>query len=414
MDVRALSTLGVMAVLSMPAAAESRGSSHTIDELKVIARSVHPTLDSVEAGIEQARGVLRGARAYPNPDLALTGGRGRPRDGGDSRSEWSLAWVQPIELPGVRKWRSRVAELDLEGAGIERMVARSAIDGTVARLAYTVVGEQRRVAIARESALIAERLNDLLARRLELGESAPLDALRARGDWFARRRSVIDAEASLVAARQALDVFCGRRLGATYEVVVAPAVTPPPGLPVDLVALMKAGNPVVRGAEISVERSEARIESERHATLPRVDLVAAHDEELDRVATSLGVALTIPLWNRNRGVIGAATADRRRAASQVEVLLAELETELSRAAAEYGRARAAIELYADGWTAAVDESLRVSTFSFENGEASLLEVLDAQRSNLEVRLAEADAWTALNLARAEIERLIGARIGGEP
>jgi outer membrane protein TolC len=52
------------------------------------------------------------------------------------------------------------------------------------------------------------------------------------------------------------------------------------------------------------------------------------------------------------------------------------------------------------------QSLDIATFSFENGEASLLDVLDAQRSFLSVSLAEAESWASLALSRAEIERLI--------
>ena len=64
-------------------------------------------------------------------------------------------------------------------------------------------------------------------------------------------------------------------------------------------------------------------------------------------------------------------------------------------------------------TAAARQSLDIATFSFENGEASLLEVLDAQRAYLEVRVAEVDSWAALNLARTEIERLIGGSLDTE-
>jgi cobalt-zinc-cadmium efflux system outer membrane protein len=173
---------------------------------------------------------------------------------------------------------------------------------------------------------------------------------------------------------------------------------------------MKAGNPVLRRAEVAGVRAEARIESEKKETMPRIDLFAGHETELDRTATKLGVGFVIPLWNRNRGAVDAATADRGRLTHETRALLVDLETELSRAAADYRRARAAIELHAEGWTAAAEETLRIATFSFENGEAPLLDVLDAQRSNLDVQLAETDAWATLKLARAEIERLIGGPI----
>ena len=121
MRVRCLFALGfVFAATWCAVAADPRSSVYTIDELKAIARSVHPSLEAVEAGIDEAAGVLRQARAWPNPSLEVTGGRGRPRDGGDARSEAALELAQPIELPGVRKWRARLAEQGARGAEIHR------------------------------------------------------------------------------------------------------------------------------------------------------------------------------------------------------------------------------------------------------------------------------------------------------
>ncbi len=74
---------------------------------------------------------------------------------------------------------------------------------------------------------------------------------------------------------------------------------------------------------------------------------------------------------------------------------------------------AAARLHQEGWTAAARQSLDIATFSFENGEASLLDVLDAQRSYLGVSLAEAESWTRLGLARSDIERLIAGPLALE-
>ena len=66
-----------------------------------------------------------------------------------------------------------------------------------------------------------------------------------------------------------------------------------------------------------------------------------------------------------------------------------------------------------GWTATARQALDIATFSFENGEASLLDVLDAQRSHLAVTSAEAESWAALALARADIELLLAGPLESE-
>jgi len=411
---RRLFVLGLAAVASLaPAWPEEPSSAFTLPELQALARAAQPTLESAEAAIEAAEGALRQARAYPNLELVVGGGRGRPRDGGDSKSETVIELVQPIELPGLRRWRARAAEVRLEGAAIDRDVVDAVVDSTVARLVYETLLAERQADIARGSAAIALRLQELLERRVEIGESAPLDAVKARSEGFARRREVLEAERSLEASRAALSLMCGDRLPVGFrlaDTLEDPGATP---LPNDLAERLRNGNPILRRARNAVEEALARTEVARKEVFPGFDLLAGHETELDRSATNVGVGITLPLWNRNGGAIAEAGAESTRAEADVRALTRELETALVQAGAAYRAALAEIELHEQGWTEAAKKSLDIATFGFENGEASILDVLDAQRSYLGVSLAEAESWAGLALARTDIERLIAGPLNPE-
>lgn len=413
MRVRCLATLTMALVTLTPGVAEERGSSYSLEQLRAIARSVHPTLDAAEAAVEASSGILTQAQAYPNPELSLGYGRGRPRDGGDSRSENQIQLVQPIEMAGVRKWRTRLAEVRLRGVEIDRILAETVVDNAVDRLVYTVLLEERRTQIARESAEVAGHLHELLARRAEIGESSPLEVMKARTEWFARRRDHLDVEGAIHATRAALRLFCGNSLPGSYvisEPLQSPEAT---DLPADLVERLQRRNPLLLRAGIAEEEAQVRTEIARKEVFPVVELFAGHETELDRKSANVGVGLTIPLWNRNRGSILAATAQQSAASLEHRALALELETSLEQASAAYRRALGAIRLHQEGWTSAARQSLDVVTFSFENGEASLLDVLDAQRSYLSVGLAEAESWARLALARADIERLTAGPLTSE-
>jgi cobalt-zinc-cadmium efflux system outer membrane protein len=412
---RRLVVFVIAAAGSLAAASpQEAGSAFTLKELQAIARAAQPTLESAQAAVEAATGALRQARAYPNLELVIAGGQGRPRDGGgDSKAESLIEIVQPIELPGIRRWRARVAELRVEAAEIDRDMAHATLDSTIARLVYETLLARRQADIARESAEIALRLLGLSERRVEIGESPPLDAVKARSEWFGRRREVLEAERSEEAARAALSLVCGGRLPAGFRVSGAledPGATP---LPDDLAERLRGANPILKRARTAVEQAAARTEAARKETFSRIDLLAGHTTELDRTATNVGVGLTLPLWNRNRGAIAEAGAEAVRAEADVRALTWELETALALSGAAYRTALAEVGLHEEGWTQAAKKSLDIATFSFENGEASILEVLDAQRSYLEVSLAEAESWAGLALARADIERLIAGPIDSE-
>jgi cobalt-zinc-cadmium efflux system outer membrane protein len=399
--------VGIFLAAVGPAGAEPSAPKFTLHELRIIARDAHPTLDSAAAALQVAAGFERQAGAYPNPDAAFMWGKGRPRAGGTSRSETGFVVRQPIELPGIRRWRARAAELGLRGAEFERLQAQSVVDSTVARLTYGILLEERRTEIARESAEVARRFHELLLRRAELGESSPLEAVRAESEWFARRRDVLDAEGALEVTRSALDLFCGGRLGRRFEIaetLKGEELTP---LPSDLVERLRSQNPLLLRVEAAIEEAQARVELADKQTLPGFDLFLGYENELDRTAWSLGVGLMIPIWNRNRGAVEAAGAEGDRAAADRRALIVELETALAQAVTEFQRASSASRLHGEGWTAAAQRALDIAIFSFENGEATLFEVLDTQRSYLDVVLTEAEASAEIALARAEIELLIG-------
>jgi len=389
MHARWFFSLGIVVATFTPVAAGETETSYSLEQLRAIARSVHPTLELAAAAVEASAEASRQARAYPNPEIVMGFGRGRPRDGGDSRSEYAIA------------------------AEVDRVLAETIVDSTVSRLVYTFLLERRRAEVARESADVALQLHELLSRRVELGESSPLEAVKARSEWFTRRRDVVEAESALATATSTLNLFCGHRLPDGYgiaETLEGPGAI---GLPSDLVERLRSRNPVLLRAGIATEEAEARTGIAKKTVFPRLVLLADHETELDRTATSLGVGLTIPLWNRNRGEIAAATADQTRATAERHSLTLELVTSLGQASAGYRRALSAIRLHQEGWTATARQSLDIATFSFKNGEASLLDVLDAQRSYLSVSLAEAESWAELALARAEIERLIAGPLEAE-
>jgi cobalt-zinc-cadmium efflux system outer membrane protein len=413
MRVRTLAALAVAAAVATPAASEEHGPSYDLEQLRAIARSAHPTLESAEAAAEASAGLVRQSAAYPNPEVYVAFGRGRARGGGGSASENQIELVQPIEMPGIRRWRKRLAETRLRGAEVDLLLSETVVDSTVARLVYSVLLEERRAAIARESAAIAGRLRDLLAERAKAGESSPLEVAKAGTEWFARRRDLLDAEAAAGAARSALRLFCSNRIPDGFGIEESLRSPTPADLPPDLTERLLAENPILLRAAIAVEEAGASAEVARKQVFPRIGLVGGHETELDREAWSVGIGLSIPLWNRNRGTILAATSRQTAASAEVRALTLQMETALEQAKAAYRRALGAIRLHEEGWTESARRSLEIVTFSFENGEASLLDVLDAQRSYLSVGLAEAESWAALALARAEIERMIAGPLAAE-
>jgi len=162
-------SFGMVLAMLAPVAAEETSKSYSLKELQTMARSAHPALETAQAAIEAAAGSLRQTGAWANPEFSVGIGRGKPRDGGESRSENTFELSQTIEMPGLRRWKTRSAELDVRRAGIDRMLSENSIDSTVSRLVVSVLYEQSHAATALQSVKVAALLLELLERRVELG-----------------------------------------------------------------------------------------------------------------------------------------------------------------------------------------------------------------------------------------------------
>jgi cobalt-zinc-cadmium efflux system outer membrane protein len=122
----------------------------------------------------------------------------------------------------------------------------------------------------------------------------------------------------------------------------------------------------------------------------------------------VGVALPLPLFNRNGGAIVAAGAARDRAARQLDVTRRESAADIARA----GRERAAALARADRdriLVASADRVAAMSLTAYAEGAAALPSVLEAARHARETRTQFVQDTAAAVIADAAL-RLLTARL----
>jgi cobalt-zinc-cadmium efflux system outer membrane protein len=129
--------------------------------------------------------------------------------------------------------------------------------------------------------------------------------------------------------------------------------------------------------------------------------------ELDRQATGATFGISIPLWNRNKAGVGLARADLAEAEAELGALRAGIEADVERLVSRDRAAREIAVDYRVRILPAAREALAVFQNSLEQGEASLLQWLEARRSFLETLRAAYEAQLDAFVTRAELERLTG-------
>jgi len=390
---------------AIPCGQAAATQTYGLEQLRALARVANPNLVSARAAVEAAEAAVERQRVFDDPVAGLRSDWAESVS--DSGSEWRVELSQRIPLPGHRRARIDTAEAALERARYDQLALAALLEYETGRLWAEALLAKQSLGIAAQNEEIARRLLEIVERRVEAGEAAPLEAVKARTEWFSRRRLSQDLKRRLAETRAALDILCHRSLGRSF--VLAGDLEHPRDLPPveSLLAHLESSNSELQVVRAAGAEAEAVLATERKAIIPDIELSIGRESELDKEATGGGIAFRLPIWNRNRPAVAAAEAHLDSARARIDARRLDLEMELEEAVLAYRSAAQHLGLYEGGWRESAARAVEIAEFSYENGESSLLDLLDAQRSLLEVGLTEIEARARLTLARLDIERLLG-------
>jgi outer membrane protein TolC len=325
------------------------------------------------------------------------------------------AVTDTIGLKGVAD--VRLADATSARAAAEYEVARRGLVVTVVSLYYMLSANEHKVAVAQRAEDEAASFTDLTGKRETAREVAHADVVKAQLLQQQRERDLADARLAADKARLELGVllFPDPRTSYTTE------STPLPAMPsrADVEARAAAHNPDLRSALAAVQISDAEVLGARAAYLPDLALNFNYGIDAAQFATkgpngvnnlgySASATVDIPVWDWLATPHRVKQTEIRRDATRVALtatqrhLIAALD-EAYAEAAEAQRQAASLELSAT--TAA--ESLRLTKLRYTAGEATALEVVDAQTSLTTAENAREDGRVRYETGLANLQTLTG-------
>ncbi len=175
-----------------------------------------------------------------------------------------------------------------------------------------------------------------------------------------------------------------------------------------LIEAIRRNNPELHMLERKVASAEARREIARLESYPDITLglnyIQLGDPVVNPMTPDAGqdpwgvtVSVNLPIW---RGKTAAAKAEalagKRAAESEVDNRLNGLRAELSASLARLNDANRRLKLYGDELLGLAEQAVENSRSSYESGRTGILEVIDSERSLLDLQLlfwkAASDAW----------------------
>lgn len=328
---------------------------------------------------------------------------------------------ETFSLGGVAAMRRADAAAAVAHAELE--IARRGLVSTVTGLYYGLFAADRKLAIAQEAETEAADFTKSTRQREEAREAAHADTVKAQLQQQQRERELSDAKLNADKGRLELGVllFPDPRTPYTISVPETAAVL---ASREEINELAAKNNPELKSALATLNVSSADVLAARAAYLPSVGLNYTYGIDANEFASngpltsdgtrarnlgySAGVTVNLPVWDWlatehkikqseiKRGAAKVAlTGTQRRLIAQLDEIYAEAQVARDQLAS----------LDASASTAA--ESLRLTKLRYTGGEATVLEVVDAQAAYIAAANSREDGRVRYQAALAQLQILTG-------
>jgi multidrug efflux system outer membrane protein len=304
-----------------------------------------------------------------------------------------------------------------------RQAAQIALVAQVAQAYYTERAYAEQYALAQQTYEARARTYKLTQQRAEVGASSRLDlrsnetlmeTARAAALTLARQRAQADNALTLLVGQPSSQAVAGAAAGAMpsdQQIDLLSAV--PTGLPSDLLTR----RPDIRAAEQRLKSANANIGAARAAFSPRISLTAALGSSSPSLgglfdggsgSWSFAPQLTLPIFDagRNRANLTLSEVRKNLAVTDYEktIQTAFREVADALAARDYlGEQVAAQRAVQD----AQADRLKLLQLRFDNGVASSLDVLDAQRELFSAQQSLVQARLLRTTSAIDLYRSLG-------
>ena len=310
----------------------------------------------------------------------------------------------PIELGGKRGARVRAATADVDTVNADyddavRQFRAAAADAFIAALSARDILQSKN-----KSQGEFDRIVGVNEERQRVGDIGDIELTQSRVERDQFKADVITAEADVYSA----DIALAQQLGQPQKVSAQlPVASGSLNIPIrtfaveELVAsALQTRSDVISKAR-ALRAADLRIELARANLVPDVSVSGSYSHtgtgtggfsQPPDNALGASVSLNLPLSRRlNPGEVEAARASRTQAELQLRSSQLRVEAEVRDAYSRYTASVRRLQLYQGGMLKDADRVLEARLYAYQRGGATLLEVIDAERTSADVYLAYSQA-----------------------
>jgi len=376
---------------------------------------------AAKSGIDSATAQLIVVKEYPNPTFSILTARIGDRENGTplgngiyERNYDTIAAVnQLVEIAGKRHDRQVGARAGIFGAKARFYDAKRTLDQGVTKAYVAALLAENNVKIFNESSGYLLHEARIAEARFKAGDISDADMKQIEINAEQYELQAKAAEAAEVQARIAVEVLMGVNQpkgrwtpSDSLEQLVNEFTPPKPETKTN------AARTDVLAAEADLRGGDANLKLQKAIRVPDPTFTVGveHNPPGGGPPTDtmeVGVSFPLPLWNWNRGNIKAAQASVDQFKLALGKVRMQVAADIANAEVGYNEAYARWLRYRDQ-TGPKSTKVRESVaYAYEKGGASLVDLLDAERTDNDIRLATVQA---MNDTASAVADLIAARL----
>ncbi|MSR64487.1 MAG: TolC family protein [Verrucomicrobiae bacterium] len=369
------------ASLLLPAAARAQDA---LDGWIATALQKNPQLLAAKKRWEAAKHKIPQARAFEDPQIGVDVERsGTTRFDTFSDNEWMIS--QKLPWFGKRDARGKVASFDAEGMGFQYIETLREVRARVTMAYWNLWLAQKAVEVNSESKLLLQQFEETSRVRYETGQASQSDVLRAQMERAKLENELVSLEREVSVAQSAVNTLLNVPTN-TPRHVDMDAALPPLDLSLDsMTASARQYSPRLQAYVRSIKAKEASVRVAKQAYAPDFEFrVEARQfngksgiQEYDT-----GVFLNFPwLWHGKYDAgVREAKADMEAAQAEYDSTWNQIVFELKEMQTRADAAQRQMKLFETTVLPQAKQTIEATRASYQVNRATLLELIDAQRT----------------------------------
>ena len=383
-----------------------------LEELLRIAEISNPEVRAAKNDVGAAAGRLWQEELYTNPRLEFEAEDIPSSDLGLTSSENKVAIVQPLIIGSRRTHAISAAAAKYDKRHLLAQHKLRHVQGEVRRNYVELLYLKQTIALHSDLHSIAKHTFEIAKARFEAKAAPESEMIRTQLDLRQLELGTRRLQRQLVSSSTQLQSLLGGSRVPVLHISGELRVEFPEMKVDSLRAAVREGHPAVLAARKDVEAADRLVDQTKAERIPDTEIRLAYGRNAatDEGIVEVGIGLPLPLFNRGQGSILESRHLAAKARRDTESLVNTLLAQLAATYASYMTAQDEVTTLQGKILPDAERAFAQAKVGYQAGKTALMDLLDAQRTLVKVRLSALESLKDMNEARALLWQIVGAEI----